>query len=89
MATRKSIEKKALAERTRKQLERIEAEAQQELESEKRLLEETEQKINSLCEGDSLFCGIILSPEDILHVVGMAMKTKENIKIPFKLYFNN
>ncbi len=86
--SRKSKEKASVAEAMRKQLERVEAEAQQELEAEKRLLEETEMKINEICTEEDLFCGIILTTEDILQIVKIGIEQKENVKIPFRLYFN-
>lgn len=86
---RRSKEKKNVAEAMRKQLERIEAEAQQELESEIRLLEEKTNEINTLCAEEELFCGIIITPDDVLQIIKIAIETKENIKIPFRLYFNN
>lgn len=88
MAKRKSKEKVETAEAMRKQLERIQAEAEQEQQAELRLLEETSVHINTIIEKEDLFCGVILTPQDVLQIVEMAMSVKENIKIPFKLYYN-
>lgn len=87
MAKLKSKEKTATAEAMRKQVERIEQEAEQEQLAEARLLEETEKKIQEIVDAEDLYCGIILTPQDILSIVEMAMVVKENIKIPFKLYY--
>jgi hypothetical protein len=84
---RKSVEKVATAEQIKKQLERIQAEAEQELLAEKRLLEEVEASINEICEREDLYCGIILTPQDVMQIVDLAMQSKENIKIPFRLYY--
>jgi DNA repair exonuclease SbcCD ATPase subunit len=48
-------------------------------------MEATERAINELCE-DMYFCGIILTHEDVLTIVNLAMENRENIRIPFKLY---
>ena len=86
---RKSKEKTATADAMRKQLERIQAEAEQEQQAEIRVLEDTEKQINEIIGKEDLFCGVILTPQDVLSVVEMAMTVKENIKIPFKLYYND
>lgn len=46
-------------------------------------------KINILCSEEEMFCGVILSKEDVLAIVQMAIDTKDNIKIPYTLYFND
>ncbi len=85
---RRSKVKTETAEVMKKELERLQAEAEAELAAEKRLLEEKEETINQLCKEDDLYCGVILSPDDIIAIVAMAMKVQGNIKIPFKLYYN-
>ena len=55
---------------------------------EKQMLEDTEKAIADIAAGKELFCGVILTPDDITAIVSLAIKTKENIKIPFRLYFN-
>jgi hypothetical protein len=80
---------KTLAEETRKQVEKLkEIEellklAQQE-ETEK--IESVTSQINVLCEENNLFCGVILSVDDLLAVVKMAIQSKERIEIPFRIY---
>ena len=88
MAKRKSKEKVETAEAMRKQLERIQAEAEQEQLAEQRCLDETSKEIADIAEKNEMFCGIILTPQDVLQIVEMAISVKENIKIPFKLYYN-
>lgn len=44
--------------------------------------------INSLSSENGLFIGVILTPEDILGIVQLAMERKENIKIPFNIYLD-
>jgi hypothetical protein len=85
---RRSKDKIATVKAMQKQLELVEAEAQKAIEQEKQLLKETEEAINLICENEDLFCGVILTHDDVLQIVDLAIKTKENIKIPFKLYFN-
>lgn len=54
---------------------------------EKQMLEDTEKAITEIADGKELFCGVILTPDDITAIVSLALKAKDNIKIPFKLYF--
>jgi hypothetical protein len=53
------------------------------------LLENTEQAIKNLCTEPGVFCGVILTPEDLTNVISLAIRTGQNVKIPFKLYFND
>jgi crotonobetainyl-CoA:carnitine CoA-transferase CaiB-like acyl-CoA transferase len=53
------------------------------------LLENTEQAIKDLCGEHGIFCGVILTPEDLTNVITLAIKTGQNVKIQFKLYFND
>jgi len=52
-------------------------------------LEDTEQTIKDLCAEKGIFCGVILTPEDISNVINLAIKTGENVKIQFKLFYND
>jgi len=52
-------------------------------------LEDTETTIKNLCSEQGLFCGVILTPEDISNVITLAIKTGENVKIAFKLFYND
>lgn len=45
-------------------------------------------QINDLAESNNMFCGIILDTNNLLAVIQMAITSKENIKIPIQLYFN-
>lgn len=74
-------EANASAEAAQKELER-------EIEAEKQMLENAEKSINDIAAANDLFCGVILTADDIAAVLTIALKTHENIKIPFRLYFN-
>lgn len=63
--------------------ERLENEA---IEEEKRIFEKTESDINQMTNDAGYFCGVILSREDVLAIVDLMIQTKQNVKIPFKLY---
>ena len=52
-------------------------------------LEDTEAAIKELCNDKGIFCGVILTPEDISNVINLAIKTGENVKIQFKLFYND
>ena len=75
------------AEELKKNLDRLEKEAEQEKQAELNLLDEVEKKIQTVAKEEDLFCGIILTPKDIVNLFELALTTKENIKIPFKLYY--
>lgn len=45
--------------------------------------------VNALCEKENMFCGIILSVDDILNIVRIAIEKNDSIKIPFNLYYND
>ena len=69
-----------------KEVEELAKEAEkEEAENKERIV----QDINNICSTSNLFCGIILTPDDILKIVQLAIESKENIKIPFQLYFND
>lgn len=57
-------------------------------EEELRAVENAEKKINEACKEANVFCGVILSPADLGNVIALAVQTGGNVKIPFKLYFN-
>ena len=77
-------EKKEAQERLA-EIERIELEAQQE---EKEVAEMVTTSINMACSNNNLFCGVILTHDDLISVLQLALKTGEQVKIPFRLYFN-
>lgn len=52
-------------------------------------VEDIRNKINEIAESGGLFCGIILTVEDIMNIIKIAMESKEQIKIPFQLYYND
>jgi hypothetical protein len=80
---------KTLADETRKQVEKLkEIEellklAQQE-ETEK--IETVTGQINELCEENNLYCGVVLTIDDLMAVIKLAIMSKENVKIPFRIY---
>lgn len=53
---------------------------------EQELLNETTEKINVICKESEYFCGVILSRQDLLAVLDLAMQTQIDIKIPYRLY---
>jgi hypothetical protein len=52
-------------------------------------MESAKQRIAAICEEENIFCGIMLTATDISNIVQLAIESKENIKIPFILYFND
>ena len=55
---------------------------------EQELLNETTEKINVICKEAEYFCGVVLTKQDLLTVIDMAIETKDNIRIPFRLYID-
>lgn len=49
-------------------------------------IDNTKKEIEKLAESEDLFCGIILGHDDLIAVLQLALKTGENVKIPFSLY---
>lgn len=88
MAVRKSIKVKNELALKKKELEEQELILQAELEAELKVAENVEKEISRISEENSFFCGVILTREDLLKVFELALQTGENVKIPFKLYFN-
>jgi hypothetical protein len=52
------------------------------------LIINTTSQINELCNIHNLFCGIVLDQNNLLELIKLALISKENIKIPYQLYFN-
>lgn len=71
-------------EEVRKAQEEVRIQEEEEL----KLLITTEEHVRKIAIDNSMFCGVVLTQADILGIVKMAMETKENIKIPFKMYYN-
>ena len=69
-----------------KEIEVLAAEADME---ESAKMEVARHTIDSVCEKDNIFCGVILSREDIMNIISLAIETQESVKIPFNLYFND
>lgn len=67
------------------ELQRIEEEARK---KEEQLLADVTSKINEICDEENIFCGVVLTTEDLLEIVRLAIAKNENITIPFRLYFN-
>ena len=65
--------------------------AQDVLDAEQELLEtvkDHKEKIDALCEDAGLFCGLVLTRNDILNIISLAIDSKEEIRVPYNLYFN-
>jgi hypothetical protein len=80
---------KVLVEETQKQSDKLRETqellrlAQQE-ETEK--IESITEQIKILCEDNNMFCGVILTIDDLLAVIKIAIQSKENTEIPFRIY---
>lgn len=56
---------------------------------EQQVLEIAEKQIKDLTESKNIFCGVILTKQDVLNVLSIILDTHENVKIPFRLYYND
>lgn len=88
MARKSKEVKKELLEVTSRleEIKRIQELAETE---EKELLESTIEKIKGICDANNLFCGVILTTKDLLAIIQIAIETKENVNVPFMVYFND
>ena len=84
---REVLEHSQEAERATERLSKVEEDLKTAIEEEDAMVTDLENRINEMCSEKDIFCGVVLSHDDILNIVDMAIKIKENIKIPFKLYF--
>ncbi len=74
------------AQELREQIEAAEEEERKAKEEEEKLYKDTVEGIDVLAEKGDFFVGVILTHNDILAVIDLAMKSKEAIKIPYRLY---
>ncbi len=70
-------------------LNKLEEERKLAIEEEAKSIEELKQNIDDLCKEKDVFCGIILTLDDITNIIKLAVQTQENIKIPYNIYNNN
>ncbi len=74
------------AQELREQIEAAEQEERKAKEEEDKLYKDTVEGISNIADKGDFFVGVILTHNDILAVVDLAMKSKEAIKIPYRLY---
>ncbi len=74
------------AQELREQIEAAEEDERKAKEEEEKLYKDTVEGIDKLADKGDFFIGVILTHNDILAVIDLAMKSKEAIKIPYRLY---
>lgn len=80
---------KTPAEQLSEELKKAEKEmvlASEKLNKDKEL---TEKKIAQIAKENGYFCGVVLDHKNLLNVLELALKSKEKITIPFKLYLES
>jgi glutathione S-transferase len=77
------------AKELQEQIEEAEKAEKQAIEEEEKRFKETEAHIQEISKDNGYFCGIVLTKADILAIVDLAIDSKENIKIPFRLYITD
>lgn len=70
------------------ELERTELEYQQELENENRLIKKISSAIDEMCTNEEIFCGVIITKDDLLRITEAMIINNAPVKIPYTLYFN-
>ncbi len=70
------------------ELERTELEYQQELENENRLINKISTAIDEMCNEEEIFCGVIITKDDLLRIIEAMINNNAPVKIPYTLYFN-
>lgn len=58
------------------------------IEEEKQTLDRVRSAIDAVCQRENVFCGAILSPDDVAAIVKLAIESKETIRIGYNIYFN-
>ena len=51
-------------------------------------LEQAKASIDEIGKNIDVFIGVILTPADLVAVLDLALKSRDNVKIPYTLYFN-
>jgi uncharacterized Fe-S cluster-containing protein len=72
----------------RKQLEEVERLYQEAEAEDANRLDKLKDGIDKMVEAEGLFCGVILTHDDLVNVISVALKTGESVKIPYRLYYN-
>ncbi len=93
--TRKAKSVQQETERVRREAEKA-AQKLREAEELLKLAQEEDQRkrdsvksgIDAACQSNDLFCGVILTPEDIPGIIRLMIQTGENVKIGYSLYYN-
>jgi hypothetical protein len=83
--TRKTRELVEEAKQAAARLAEIEALREEAIREEREAMESIKGQIDGLC-GEDYFCGVILTHQDLLQIIGLALDNNENIRIPYKLY---
>ena len=81
-----TVDSENIIETLKKEVEQLKAEAEKE---EKELLEKIQQGVTAIEKANNVFIGVILTKGDILNVLSIALDTKESIRIPARIYFND
>jgi len=86
--SKKTKEIKAELDKTLIKAKEMEILLQATQEEETKKLEDLKEQISELCKNANMFCGVVLSADYISALVKLAIMNKEQIKIPFNLYYN-
>jgi len=86
---RKIKEVKTKLDEARAKLVELETLAALAEKEEQEKIDNAKSEIDSIGKDLNVFIGVILTPSDLVAILDLALKTRENIKIPYTIYFND
>ena len=86
---RKVKEVKTKLDEARAKLVELETLAALAEKEEQEKIDNAKSEIDSIGKDLNAFIGVILTPSDLVAILDLALKSRENIKIPYTLYFND
>ena len=84
---KKSSVAKKEADELKQRLDEVNVIISKSEEEEMEKIKSIREKVTEICDAEGLFCGIILTKHDVLRLVEIAIDSKDNITIPFNIYF--
>lgn len=56
-------------------------------EEDQRVMDDTKEKIDLLCEEAGLFCGLIIDKQNLLNIIDLMVGGDPVVKVPFRLFY--
>ena len=87
MARQEAERIKKEADRALEKVKEVEELVRRAEEEDKQLIGSVAGNIDQLCSEKGLFCGVILTLEDVVSIIRLMIEKQENVKIKYNLYF--